>query len=77
MILGIPSGTLVPCLSTCRRVEVYVSVNLSDLKIKLAHARQQMQGTEDLVEREYWRRIADHWLELLRASAGDNDDQIN
>jgi hypothetical protein len=34
------------------------------------------KGAEDHVEREYWRLIADHWLELLRASAGDNDDQI-
>jgi len=54
-----------------------VSVNVSELKIKLVHARQQIEGAEDHVEREYWRRIADHWLELLRASAGDNDDQIN
>jgi hypothetical protein len=54
-----------------------VSVNVSDLKIKLAKARQQIDGAEDQVEREYWRRIADHWLELLRASAGDNGDQIN
>jgi len=59
------------------RVEVHVSINVSELKIKLVHARQQIEGAEDQVEREYWRRIADHWLELLRASAGDNDDQIN
>jgi hypothetical protein len=54
-----------------------VSVNVSELRIKLVHARQQVEVAEDQVEREYWRRIADHWLELLRASAGDNDDQIN
>jgi len=59
------------------RVEVHVSINVSELKIKLVHARQQIEGAEGQVEREYWRRIADHWLELLRASAGDNDDQIN
>jgi hypothetical protein len=53
-----------------------VSVSVSELKIKLVHARQQIEGAEDHVEREYWRLIADHWLELLRASAGDNDDQI-
>jgi hypothetical protein len=27
------------------------------------------------VEKEYWQKMASHWLELLRASAGDDDDR--
>jgi deoxyadenosine/deoxycytidine kinase len=44
---------------------------------RLAHAQRQVEQAGTSVEKEYWQKIAFHWLELLRASAGDDDDQPN
>jgi hypothetical protein len=56
------------------------SVNLltsAECRKKAAFYREHAEKADLPIEREYWMRISNHWLEIEESLDFDCDDQIN
>jgi hypothetical protein len=53
------------------------SATLAEYHRKAVFYRAHAQKAGTPMEREYWMRISNHWLEIANGAESDCDDQIN